>query len=321
MCAQTSPSICLTLNCPQIVGRLVMLPSVQSGLKAMMSTSTPNKLSVGAEELLSDLSTDAQGYLHDDFVDNIQAAPSLANLPHDKEVSVRRHADICNQPADVAIEHLHADASTSEDPIQLRLIVAMVASELKHGSDINHEVAAGSLLKMLYAVVDAARIAGDRISQSFHTDVPSADIDALVTTFLAAHEALRLLLLLPLHSMSGRLIASLTSSIATIFVGTWYADMLFSSETVRRATVQSTRHTCVDVLRALLAQNSNGTTATHVFKTLLIHALCPTGDPTVHLAQVFYLVNQMVPNVSSTTDAIRQTWTTGVIPNVLQELS
>jgi hypothetical protein len=59
---------------------------------------------------------------------------------------------------------------------------------------------------------------------------------------------------------------------------------------------------------------------THVFRTLLVHALRPTGDPSVYLAQVFYLVNQIIPRRSALSDALRHSWTTHVIPNVLPEL-
>jgi hypothetical protein len=268
------------------------------------------------------LATDPRAHLHDEFVDNLEVLPTLVNLDPDHEMVVRGYAETCGQTSIAVLEQLGANVALSGNLETLQLLLAMVNHELQGNTDGHHSTGGTPTSAILRIVSDALSIAAAWIGRYFHFEVSLARIHDVTSAFVAAHEALRLLLLLsPVCSVADRSTIALVSNTIAMFVSTWYADTLFSAKIGTCAAVQSTRHLCVDVLRALSTQSGDGASATVVLRSLFTGALQFTGDPSIHLAQVFYLVSQVIPTESNLTAATQQIWSVNVIPNVLPELS
>jgi hypothetical protein len=295
----------------------------------MIDGSRLAKSALIAEELLLGLSSDIQSYLQEEFIDDMQSLGTLANMSQTQDVAVRERIAVADQPLTAAIGELHKQCSMvvlDGDLSRIRLSIAMIARELDESPDADMRlvVAAGEEgLGLMRTLADGLIAVGDVIAKYFRADVPlEAGVDEVTESFLATSEALHLIIhLISLHPITGRLVRLLTSGIATIFVDSWSADMFFTPDTIGCAAVQRTRRSCGELLQAFCEQDKDGTNTTHVLRTLLPCTLHSSGDPSVQISQIFYLVNQLIPTGSSLSTTKRQIWTTQVIPNILSELS
>jgi hypothetical protein len=307
----------------------MLLPDMLSIFENFMRGQTPTKLNLLCQDIMLSLSGMARSYLSTDYREVLHESQPLANA----STSTTSVLDECIRLGDsgitMALRELNHDALhdlTTDEVMKVRLALTLLKTELERSSvaevqlvEASSALDAGSMTILINALSALSRAE----SAYFHKDVPSdIGMDGITQVIMTIGECLDIIKrVLALHHLPGRQTKHLTEAVASVFVTSWSAEMLFNPETSGSIGVQHVRESCIHILKSMSAKDKNGNNAAHLLQELLTFALVTQTEPSIHLAQSFYLINQIIPQRSDIDENSQHVWTSSVIPTVLPELS
>lgn len=294
-----------------------------------MRGQTPTKLNLLCQDIMLSLSGMARSYLSTDYREVLHESQPLANASTTTTSLLDECIRLGDSGVTMALRELNHDAShdlTKDEVMKVRLALTLLKTELERSpiAEVQLVEASSTLDTDCMAILINALSALSRAEAGyFHKGVPSdIGMDGIIQVIMAIGECLNTVnRVLVLHHLPGRQIRHLTDVIASIFVISWSAEMLFTPESSGSIGVQHVRESCIHVLKSMSAKDKNGNNAAHLLQALLTVALVAQTEPSLHLAQSFYLINQIIPQGSDIDESSRHIWTSSVIPKVLPELS
>ncbi|KAI0658521.1 hypothetical protein C8Q70DRAFT_1068767 [Cubamyces menziesii] len=318
----------------EIVNHLLLLRQMTFRLECMTDNDTPTQSGIDAEHILVDLAKDPRAILRSNFVKCIlNIGTSTSFITDDERSSMRQAAFVVDDGFTGAVDELLRPVErppTFGSLRTLRVALAYIERELdeddeSHLLDDFWDEAKCSLTAclgdILMPIVEEIR----SLFSLRQFPPPRRGQDVVAQLFWTADDILRLFLrLVPTYPLPMRMLRTLATNVADIFVCTDAADMRYSGSSQPSVAAQETRQSCIDLIRALGNQppivSGGKPGAQLVLRVLLEHGLqSDTLDPTHHLLQVFYLVDSLLP-AEDCSESQRALWVQSVIPTALKEL-
>ncbi|CCM00431.1 uncharacterized protein FIBRA_02463 [Fibroporia radiculosa] len=316
----------------EIVNHLLLLKQMTFRLECMMDNDPPRRAGLDAEHILVNLAKDPHAILHYDLIKCILSLrPPHSFITDDERESMRQAAIVADDGLPGAIDELMRPVDhplTLTNLRTLRVALAVIDQELDEQrefqvlQDFWEEGSVGLIMRLVDVFVPLS----EEIKGQFGLRLPEhKPQELLYQLFCAADELLKLSLrLIPAYPLPGRAIATLTTSVADLFVCTDAVDMLYSQSSPTCVTAQGTRQTCIDIVRTLsdpeVPSEGGKLGAEVVLKTLLQSGLHSEDlDPVHHLLQVFCLVDFLLP-MPGAGNRLPSVWIQRVMPLLLKEL-
>lgn len=303
-------------------------------LEYLLEKDVPSKSRLAAERLLADLAKEPASMLSPDFREAISGLQDpLSSIAEADRLGLNQNACLAADGLDSAMRQLTRGV---QHPVgtavlrNLRVALAFVVQELQAAEGGEWRVMEtyweNESQGFLAALVDTFIEVTEGVQDSFSVKPPPCMAQEHVgECFLASNELLGLILrFLPLYPLPTRSLCALTTKVAELFVCTDAADMLYSQTSLACAAAQTTRQTCIEVVRALCSAETGVTeahAAVQVMRTLLRCGLQSRGDPAFHIVQVFCLIDHILP-MSDTMDEdeTQVMWAMAVFPRILPDL-
>ena len=297
----------------------------------MLDSDVPNKAGIDAEHLLVGLAKDPRAMLNSELTRCILSLRlPQSYITEDEYDSMRTVAYIVDDGLLGAADRLLQPVERPPSARSLRAIrvaLAVVDQELQNRGEreVMEEFWKEGSCSLETCLVEVFTAMIEEIGEYFSVyPPPASSIELISQLFRVADDVLKLLIrLIPMYPLPGRVIRSLSSSAADLFVYSDAADMLYSQASPACIAAQEVRQTCIDVVRLLASSQEplpgGKLVAEVVLRTLFQHGLrVDDHDPTRHTLQVFYLVDLLLPLSGEVSGA--DPWIHRVVPNMLQEL-
>ncbi|OBZ70476.1 hypothetical protein A0H81_09740 [Grifola frondosa] len=316
----------------EIVDHLMLLRQMTFRLGCMTDNDPPTRAGIDTEHILVNLARDPQAILRPNFIKCIlELGLSTSFITDEQRLSMRQAAIVADDGLPGAIDELSRPLERPPSMASLRTLrvaLAVVFQELDEQGErhVLEDFWQDGSRSLVTCLVDVLLAITDEIRGHFALlPPPSTSHELMNQHFRSSQEILRLLLrLIPDYPLPSRVLRTLTTSVADLFVCTDAVDLLYSQSSPACVAAQETRQSCIDIIRLVCEPASTpegGKVGGEVvLGTLLEHGLrSEDRDPIHHLLQVFCLIDYLLP-MQDAEEEQQSLWVQRIIPTLLRQL-